>query len=226
MLPSKSDITVILPAYNEADSIGGVIDGIRRYSNARIIIGDNNCSDDTASIATRRNCDVVRVAQQGKGATIRKLIGEVDTEYVIMSDADGTYPVGSCISYLRLLLEQVDTVIGQRKWMVGDAMSAVHRLGNIGLSVMASVLYLHPVTDLCSGLWGFRTDVLKSFKLTSNGFGLEAELLANVIRGGYSLVYVPIPYFPRVGKGKSKLKVATGITIAKQLLVSRFSRRR
>jgi glycosyltransferase involved in cell wall biosynthesis len=222
----NNNITVIIPAYNEEKSIGSVIGSIRsRHPCVDIIVGDNNCVDLTARIAESMRCEVVKVTEQGKGATVRALIQSVRTEYTVMTDADNTYPVGECIEYFKLLLAHTDVVVGCRKWQAKGSMSAVNGLGNRALNLIAGSVYLRPVGDLCSGLWGFRTGVLKQLVLSSKGFDLEADLFSLLAKRGATITYVPIPYFPRV-ESRSSLKISDGFKIAKRLLVNRFGGKR
>lgn len=218
------DVTVIIPAYNEEKSIGGVIDSIRAtHPSILILVGDNNCEDRTAEIAKSKGCSIVAVAEQGKGATIRRLIQEVGSVYTIMTDADGTYPVSECIDYFGLLLKHTDVVVGRRKWYGKEAMSRLHRVGNKSLSLIAESVYLRPVGDLCSGLWGFRTSSLKKLDITSKGFDLEADMFSLAVKMEMSITYVPVPYYPRE-ESKSSLKISDGVRIARRLLVNRFRR--
>ena len=219
-----SDVTVILPAHNEAVSIGKLIADIRELNpSIHICVGDNNCTDGTADIAQRGGCSIIKVARQGKGHVVQELLRQTTTGRVIMADADNTYPVARSLLYIDLLLDNCDVVIGYRKWKSEDAMPTVNRLGNIALSAMASVLYLHSVTDLCSGLWGFRREAAAKFKLSSRGFTLEADMFANAVKQGCRIEQIPIAYGAREKGDASKLKIMDGIRIGKFLLKKRFT---
>ena len=137
-----SDVTVILPAHNEAVSIGRLISSIRELNpNINICVGDNNCTDGTADIALHGGCNIIKVARQGKGHVVQELLKQATASRIIMADADNTYPVARCIVYIDLLLDNCDVVIGYRKWKSEEAMPAVNRLGNIALSAMAGMLF-------------------------------------------------------------------------------------
>jgi len=220
-----SDVTVILPAHNEAVSIGKLIDDIRELNPAiNIVVGDNNCTDGTADIARRKACTVIEVTRQGKGHVVRELLRQNKTGKIILADADNTYPVARCILYVDMLLDNCDVVIGYRRWKSEDAMPTVNRLGNVALSALASVLYLHRVTDLCSGLWGFKKSAVSKFNLTSGGFSLEADMFANAVKLGCKIEQIPIAYGAREKGDASKLRVADGLRIGQFLLKKRFSR--
>ncbi len=216
------DTTVILPAYNEESAIGAVIDEVRQLTpQVTVLVGDNNCTDHTAEVARRKRCTVISVTQQGKGATVRELIKNAATRYVIMADADATYPVGYCVAYFSLLLEHTDVVIGYRRWREGGAMSPLNVFGNTCLSALASSLYLRPVRDLCSGLWGLRTSVLSEIGVTTCGFALEAEMFALLTKRRCRIEQVPIPYRARFSGSSAKLKISDGIRIALCLIKNR-----
>jgi glycosyltransferase involved in cell wall biosynthesis len=218
-----SDVTVILPAHNEAVSIGKLIDSIHDLNPAiNICVGDNNCTDGTADIAQQKGCNIIKVTRQGKGHVVQELLRQNKTDKIIMADADNTYPVAQCIIYLDMLLDYNDVVIGYRKWKSQDAMPTVNRLGNVALSMMASVLYLHHVTDLCSGLWGFRREAASRFKLSSSGFTLEADMFANAVKQGCRIEQIPIAYMAREKGDVSKLKIGDGLKIGQFLLKKRL----
>ncbi len=99
-------------------------------------------------------------------------------------------------------------------------MSAVHRAGNAALSLGATLLYGRRVRDLCTGLWGFRSDALRLLPLKSKGFELESELFALSARLRLRIRHTPVDYLPRLGV--SKLTTADGLRIGWCLVRNRF----
>ena len=220
-----SDVTIILPAHNEAVSIGKLVDAIRELSpEVRIFVGDNNCVDNTADIARQKSCQIIQVSRQGKGYVVQELLKQCPKGKIILADADNTYPVARCLLYVDLLLDHCDIVIGYRKWKSEDAMPTMNKLGNIALSVTASILYMHCVTDLCSGLWGFRKTVVSKFNISSPGFTLEADMFINAVKHRCRIEQIPIPYNAREKGDVSKLKIIDGLKIGQFLLQKRFSK--
>ena len=218
-----SDVTVILPAHNEAVSIGKLIDDIRALNpTINIVVGDNNCTDQTADIARQKGCNIIPVTRQGKGHVVRELLRQNTAGKIILADADNTYPVAQLIFYLDMLLDYNDIVIGYRKWKSEDAMPTVNRLGNIALSTLASMLYLHSVRDLCSGLWGFRKASADRFKLSSRGFTLEADMFVNAVKQGCRIEQIPIAYGAREKGDTSKLRIRDGMEIGWFLMKKRL----
>jgi hypothetical protein len=91
---------------------------------------------------------------------------------------------------------------------------------------MASVLYGQRVTDVCTGLWAFRTESLRRLPLRSRGFGLEAELFAWSARCDLRFARVKTDYLPRHGESQPKLhSTRDGWRIARRLIHSRVARR-
>jgi len=103
-------------------------------------------------------------------------------------------------------------------------MTPLHRVGNSLLSLTASVLYGRVCRDVCTGLWGFRSDVLRAMPLQARGFELEAELFAVSARTGLRVGHVPVDYLPRQGDSHAKLSSGRdGLRIGWWLLRSRFA---
>jgi len=219
-----SNLTVILPARNEEESIGVVIDEIRalpvKYD---ILVVDNNSKDDTYNIAFYKEARVVTAELQGKGNAMRKGFRLVNSPYVVMMNSDYTYPAAYIPYFHELLSDGYDVVVGYRRWKQGGSMSLINSFGNKALSLLASILYGKRIRDLCTGLWAFRKEVLDEFEIKSNGFTLEAELFIEVVRHGCDLVQVPISYRTRIGGSRAKLKVWNGFEIGWFLIKGRFT---
>jgi dolichol-phosphate mannosyltransferase len=218
-------ITVVLPAYNEEQAIGHVISEIRRYPlDCEIIVVDNGSSDMTKAIARNKGVRVLVENEKGKGNAIRCGFGAAcgNGGHVIMMDSDGTYQVDH-IWRMSVLLEDYDVVLGWRIGKMPEAMTQINRVGNRMLTWLANRLYGSHIHDLCTGMWGFRAEVLRDLQINSNGFTLEAELLCEVLERGYRIIEEPIIYRPR--QGKAKLNIVDGFRIARFLVQRRFVRR-
>lgn len=221
----ESSVTVIIPAYNEEEAIGKVIDEIRSSPvPCQILVGDNNSTDGTYEIAKNKGVTPMRVYRQGKGNVVKALLTQVITPYVIMVDADYTYPVGFYLKAIVSLLElDADVVMCYRAWRQKDSMSRMNSIGNSLLSWLASILYGCKVVDVCTGLWGFKRGALDKFGLTSEGFTLEVEFFANAMERKCCIQQLPIEYRARLGGSKPKLKISDGFRIALFLIKRRLS---
>lgn len=215
-------LTVLIPAYNEEATIGVLIDDIRKHCpDCKILVIDNNSTDKTFDAADKKGAKVVNEFSQGKGWAVKTGIEYLKTPLAVMMDADNTYPA-SCLPFMAASLEQNDVVVGARKPVSNKAMSRTNRVGNRFLTLLAELLYWHKVDDLCSGMWGFRTEVLEKFNLTSGGFTLEADLFTNACKTGCKIGHLPVDYLPRPDGSESKLKVRDGVKIAWFLIRKRL----
>ena len=216
-----SKVTVLLPTYNEEKAIGKVLDEIP--TGCVILIGDGSSTDKTRYIARSKGVEPTRIYRKGKGSAIRELIKYVDTPYTIMVNADFTYPLEYISTILYLLSKsEADVVIGYRHIKEKDSMSLTNSLGNWLLSLLASILYGKRVYDVCTGMWGFKTEALQRFNLTSTHFTLEADLFVNSIRNECRIEQIPIAYRARLEGSRAKLKVRDGLRIGWFLLRRRL----
>ena len=213
---NKKKVTIILPSYNEEESIGQVLDEVNRLPiDKEVIVVNNNSTDRTALIAFPKCDRLLEEKQKGKGIAMRTAFKLVDTPYVFMVNSDLTYPISEIPTMLLVLESGIHSAIaGWRKTKTKDSMALVNKFGNICLTFLANLLYpgKPPIKDLCTGLWGFDSEVLKEFHLTSKGFTLEADLFINLRRLSKKLANYPINYQKR--GGKAKLKVLDGFRIA------------
>ena len=216
-----SEVTILLPTYNEEKSIAKVLDEIP--ASCKILMGDGISTDRTRHIARSKGVEPIKIYAKGKGSAIRELIKYVDTPYTIMVNADFTYPLSYSHTIYHLLSKSgADVVIGYRHVKEKDSMSFTNSLGNWLLSLSASVLYEKRVYDVCTGMWGFKTEVLKRFSLTSTHFTLEADLFVNSVRSKCRIEQIPVAYRARLEGSKAKLKVLDGFRIGWFLLRRRF----
>ena len=224
----KRSICIILPALNEELTVGKVIDEIPRRvlegqgNQVDILVVDGNSSDRTRQIAQEKGARVIIEPRRGKGRAVRTALSETDADFIFMLDADYTYPTTYIPDMLKIL-EDCPVVIGSRlkgKWEKG-AMKRRNLIGNYLLTWWANMLYRTQISDLCTGYWGFRGDVIRNISLTFDGFQLEAELLTLFARKGYAIAEIPVHYRCREGKAKlSGLK--DGMKIGWMLLHRRF----
>lgn len=218
-------VTVILPAYNEAEAIGQVIDEILEADYpVTILVGDNLSTDGTFEVARGKGVSVVKMNEKGKGGTVQALICLVDAPYLIMIDSDFTYPLGTynLMRLLSCLNGDSDVVMGYRASREKGSMSLTNQIGNRLLSLLASVLYGRWVRDLCTGMWAFKKESLDKFEIVSEGFTLEADLFTNAVRHHCKIEQIPISYRKRPGSSQAKLKVSDGFKIGWFLIKRRF----
>ena len=226
---NKAKVSVILPALNEAETIGKVIDEIPQQAleqegySVEVLVVDNGSTDQTAQIARGKGARVISEPRRGKGRAVRTAFEQVRADFVFMLDSDYTYPATHILDMLKLLNQGYSVVIGSR--LKGErekgAISGWNMIGNQVLTLMAKILYRTRISDLCTGYWGFRGEVLPQLNLSAVGFTLEADLLAQVTKNGYRIGEVPIHYRRR--PSPSKLPSVTAVVqIAHRLITARF----
>lgn len=208
-------ITILLPALNESESIGAVIAEIKALNlDAEIIVIDNGSTDDTAKIADSLGCSVIQVPERGKGNAIREAVKYVQSDYTFMLDSDGTYPASYLPEMLKLLEQGFDVVAGKRKL---EQARLYNRVCNLLLNIPNWLIYGAKNKDVCTGMWGFKTPVLKDLELSATGFTLEADIYTQCYIKKYKLWNLPITYRKRLG-GESKIRFSDGLKIASVLL--------
>lgn len=228
---SQPRVAIILPALKEEATIGKVIDEIPRQAlaqkgyNVSILVVDGNSPDRTREIAKEKGAEVIIEPRKGKGKAMQTAFQAVDASFVFMLDADYTYPATYIPKMLGLLQHDFNVVIGSRlKGKIEKgAMSRLNIIGNHLLTLMANILHQGKTSDLCTGFWGFRSEVLKDLKLSADGFDFEADLFIQISRGGHSIAQVPITYRRRPTKQKLN-SLRDGFKIGWKLIRDRFIR--
>ena len=227
---NKPKISIILPTLNEEETIGKVIDEIPRSALEQagyvvhVLVVDGNSTDSTRQIAEQKGATVMIEPRKGKGTAVTAALKSVDGDFIFTLDGDYTYPA-TYIPEMLALLGNNPVVIGSRlkgKREKG-AMSRLNTLGNHILSLIATVLYQRRISDVCTGYWGFRAEVLKDLGLIATGFELEAELFSQLTSKGYSIAEIPIYYRRRAGHPKLN-PLKDGVKIAWRLVNKRIRR--
>jgi glycosyltransferase involved in cell wall biosynthesis len=224
-------VSVVLPALNEEEAIGKVIDEIpfeelkSKGYQTEIIVVNNGSTDKTAEIAAAHGAKVLDEPNRGKGRAIRTGFGAVSGDFVFMLDSDFTYPAGYITQMVELLEEGYDVVLGSRLngSVEQGAIKRFNLIGNHLLAFLVNMLYGTRVSDLCTGFWGFKVEVLRSLNLDAVGFELEANMLIEVARHKYRVGEVPIHYRRRATASKLG-SIRAGYGIGKTLVRKRFSR--
>ncbi len=228
-MPQK-DVCIVLPALNEEATIGRVIAEIPRQTleeqgyRVTIVVVDNGSTDGTGQIARQSGAELIVEPRRGKGRAVRTAFEQIKADFIFMLDSDYTYPATYIPQMLELLEQGFPAVIGSRlKGKIEPgAMSCLNRIGNHLLAWLASVLYWKKISDLCTGFWGFRGEVIKMLDLQAHGFDLEAEMFTQLAKKGYRIAEVPIHYRSRPTKAKLN-SLKDGIKIGWRLLTRRFS---
>jgi dolichol-phosphate mannosyltransferase len=223
------EVCIVLPALNEEESIGKVIDEIpggeiaRRGYKHRVIVVDNGSKDRTGEIARGKGVEVIVEPLRGKGRALRAAFKRCSGDFVFIIDSDYTYPATHIPEMLEKLEDGYDVVMGSRLKgrMRKGAMSTLNQVGNRLLALMTNILYGTNISDPCTGCWGMKGKVVKGLELDAVGFDVEVDMLAQIARDGYKITEIPIEYRRRATPPKLR-SLRDGFRIGKMLLRKRF----
>ena len=204
-MAEPSDVSIVIPAFNEGDAIAGVVSSLAAAGPWReIIVVDDGSQDDTSARACTAGATVVRHPyNKGNGAAVKSGIRRAAGEYVLIVDGDGQHRPEDAMRIVSRLGEY-DLVVGARS----RATQATHtrRFGNGALNSLASYLTGREIPDLTSGFRGARTAHLREFiHLLPNGFSTPTTTTLAFIKAGYNVAFEPIEARQRVGASKIRL---------------------
>jgi len=200
-------VSVVVPAYNEEHGIGPQIERLRKVMEEcgrayEVIVVDDGSTDGTAAEARKH---AVRLVQQGRnrgyGASLKAGIAAAQHGWIVIIDADGTYPA----EMIPALLEQAaecDMVVGAR---TGEHVHIpwVRRPAKWLLAKLASYLAEQPIPDMNSGLRVLKRELVEQYEhLLPSGFSFTTTITLALLCNGYQVNYVPINYAKRVGSSK------------------------
>ena len=204
-------VSVIIPAYNEADSIRDVVREVRSVMDTsglayELIVVDDGSTDGTS--AALGGLDVVLMTHpenKGYGASLKTGIRGAAGEVIVITDADGTYPPLEIPGLVREIHENgYDMAVGAR---TGDDVNIplLRRPAKYFLRKLADYLSETKIPDLNSGLRAFRKELaLRYFHLLPQGFSFTTTITLALLSDGYNVKFTPINYLVRKG-GKSKI---------------------
>lgn len=206
---TKPEISVLIPACNEAGIIADVVSGVcaamdRLSRPYEVLVIDDGSEDETALQAQNAGARVVSHPYNiGNGAAVKTGIRQAKGDILVMMDGDGQHNP----EYIAPMLEKIgryDMVVGAR---TGDSKSHLHRDVANGLyNLFASYICKRRIQDLTSGFRAVKTEIARQFvSMLPNSFSYPTTITMGVIHEGYSLAYVPIRTNRRVGKSKIRL---------------------
>lgn len=203
-------VAVLIPCYNEAVTIGKVVDDFKRVlPDADIYVYDNNSKDNTAAIAEDHGAIVRTEPRQGKGNVVRQMFREIDADYYIMVDGDDTYPAEAAPRLLEPLMnDTADMTVGDRlsNGTYGEENDrAFHGFGNNLVRWLIKVIYGYAFDDVMTGYRAFNRIFVKTMPVLSEGFQIETELSIHAVDKRFRIADVPIEYRDRPEGSYSKL---------------------
>ena len=216
------DIAVLIPCYNESQTIEKVIADFKTaLPEATIYVYDNNSSDNTAELAARAGAVVRFEHQQGKGNVIRSMFRDIDAACYLMIDGDDTYPAEHARAMVAPILAH------RAQMVVGDRLSSTyfeenkrpfHNVGNRTVRALINVLFKNNVRDIMTGYRAFSYEFVKSFPVLSQGFEIETEMTIFALDKNLGIENVVIEYRDRPEGSESKLNtVSDGLKVLRTI---------
>ena len=204
------DVSIIYPCLNEQGAIGDCVRDARQALvqaklRGEVLVVDNGSTDRSAEIALEAGARVLTESRRGYGSAYLRGFREARGTYLVLLDADGTYPVEMAGDFVETLRRGADFVCGNRfaGLMEAGAMPWVNRyVGNPVLSTMTRLLFRLPVRDVHCGMRALRRSVVDQLHLATTGMEFATEMIVKAIDSGLRIHEIGIPYRPRVGDSK------------------------
>ncbi len=202
-------IAVLIPCYNEEQTIGKVVaDAKAALPEAVIYVYDNNSTDRTAELAADAGAVVRHEYKQGKGNVIRRMFREIDAECYLMLDGDDTYPLQNAPEMVdKVLRHQADMVVGDRlsSTYFTENKRPFHNFGNSLVRYSINKLFHSDIKDIMTGYRAFNYKFVKSFPVISAGFEIETEMTIHAVNYKMQVENVVVDYRDRPEGSESKL---------------------
>jgi glycosyltransferase involved in cell wall biosynthesis len=211
-------VTVVIPAYNEAAHVADQVRDVERVLKEtgwafEIIVVDDGSTDGTAAAADATGVRVLRrVKNRGYGASLKTGIHRAKYDWILITDADGTYPVES-IPGLLAAASRNEMVVGARTGKTVK-IQLMRRAPKAFLRALASYLAGQHLPDINSGLRLMRKSLVKRYEhLLPSGFSFTTTITLASACNGHAVEYIPIDYHARLGESKIRPRHAYDFTL-------------
>ncbi|RFA08428.1 glycosyl transferase [Subtercola boreus] len=214
-------LSVLMPVYNEQATLQKVLDKVLAIEwqdevDVEFVIVNDGSVDQTAAILDGITDERVTVfhqpRNQGKGAAIRKAASLASGDHVIICDADEEYKPSEIPGLLQPILDgEAKIVYGTRTFGSHTSYSYWYVIGNRGVNLFTNVIFNAYVSDVETCYKLMPTALYRSLHITSNGFGMEAEITGKLLARGYRPYEVPISYKARTRAEGKKITAWDGV---------------
>jgi glycosyltransferase involved in cell wall biosynthesis len=227
MDPRAFVLSVLIPVYNERDTIALILDQVHAVPVRKQIVCVDDCSTDGSGeileqerAAGRIDILVRHEHNRGKGAAIRTALAASTGDIVIVQDADLEYDPADWPVILAPLVDgRADACFGSR--FLGGTHRVLyfwHSVGNAVLTTFSNMMTNLNLTDMETCYKAMRGDVARSLRLESNRFGFEPEVTARLARAGARIFEVPISYSGRTYEEGKKIGWKDGVAAIRHIL--------
>ncbi len=219
-MSGRAQLSVLIPAYNEERTIRSVVERVRSVEiETEIIIVDDCSSDGTRDILRAMAAEDASLKvrfhehNQGKGAAIRSALAEATGEMVIVQDADMEYDPAEYPRLIQPILDDVADVVYGSRFLGGPhrVLFFWHEVANKFLTLVSNVLTNLNLTDMETGFKVFRTEAMRSMRLTTDRFGFEPEVTARVAQMRLRIYEMSIAYWGRDYEAGKKITWKDGV---------------
>ena len=220
-------ISIIIPCFNEVNTIEKIIDKIllqKKFDKEIIIVDDNSTDGSTnllKSIKDKYNNLILSPKNYGKGYSIRKGIENATGEIILIQDADLEYDPSDYEKLIRpIVSNNADVVFGSR-FLGADEKRVLffwHSLGNKFLTLFSNMLTDLNLTDMECGYKVFKAEVIKNINLNENRFGFEPEITAMISKKKLRIYEVGIKYYGRKYSDGKKITWKDGVSAIKCII--------
>ena len=219
MEESKYKLTVVIPCYNEKDSIHTIVNRVLAapIENKEIIVVDDKSTDGTSEILDREIAPLVsriihHEVNRGKGGALRTGLAHATGDVVIIQDADLEYdPNEYPLVVTPVVRGECDVCYGSRFLHQAAKGYKANQLANKGLTAMSNFFTRLHLTDMETCYKCFKREVIQAVDIKENRFGFEPEITAKIARMGVRVKEVPISYYPRTNEEGKKIGFKDGL---------------
>jgi glycosyltransferase involved in cell wall biosynthesis len=212
-------LSILMPVYNEARTVQDVLKRVLDVDfpcPVEVVIVDDASTDGTAEILGRfrdeRLVKLTHPVNRGKGAAIRTAVAAATGEFVVPLDADLEYQPEEIPRLLQPVLSgEAEVVYGNRSFGSHAAYSFWYVMGNLGVTTFANVLFNAYIADLETCFKLLPLDLLRDLRISSEGFGMEAEITGKLLARGIRPFEVPVTYRARTREAGKKITWRDGV---------------
>jgi glycosyltransferase involved in cell wall biosynthesis len=202
-------VSILIPCLNEAESIATCVsqslEALRSAGiSGEVVVADNGSTDGSAELARDAGAIVVHEPRRGYGSAYLAAFGVALGDYLVMLDADLTYPIDDIPRFVAELDKGADLVMGDRMENIQPgAMHWMHRyVGNPVLTGTLNLFFRTGVRDAHCGMRAVRRDVLPALDLRTTGMEFASEMVIRAAKADLAIKDIPIEYHPRAGESK------------------------
>ena len=192
----RMKICIIIPVYDEAKTIGGLVQEIRD-KNLDVVIIDDGSTDGSGKIAEEKGAVVIRHCEKlGKGVSLRDgfsyAVDKEEYDGVVTMDGDGQHAVCEIDSFLQIASQHPECIVSGSRMKSCNNMPLIRHLTNRFMSSMISRICRQQIPDSQCGFRYISASILRAIKLSSSDFEIETEVLIKASRKGFKIYSIPV----------------------------------